>query len=166
MRTITAIIIAAAISMTAFWAWKAERFLSSTQFCASCHSMSYPYEELKTSGHYGRLGINPECGDCHLPPDLLGRLRAHVETGIKDLYGEFTRNISTPEKFNRHKERLAASAVEKIKRWDSSPCRACHKDPKPRSVSGQNSHILLKEGKKTCVDCHRQIHYQAVDKVP
>ncbi|MBI5559704.1 MAG: NapC/NirT family cytochrome c, partial [Deltaproteobacteria bacterium] len=80
--------------------------------------------------------------------------------GMKDIYGELTKDLSTPEKFDRYKEGLAARAIEDLKIWDSSPCRTCHKDPKPTSVSGQNSHMLLKEGRKTCVDCHRQLHYK------
>ncbi|MDQ3185084.1 MAG: NapC/NirT family cytochrome c, partial [Pseudomonadota bacterium] len=32
-----------------------EAAVSTTEFCTSCHSMSYPAEELKTSSHYGAL---------------------------------------------------------------------------------------------------------------
>ena len=33
-----------------------EAAVSTTAFCTSCHSMTYPAEELKTSSHYGALG--------------------------------------------------------------------------------------------------------------
>ena len=32
-----------------------EHALSRTEFCVSCHSQTYPYEELKKSSHYGAL---------------------------------------------------------------------------------------------------------------
>ena len=35
-----------------------EAALSSTAFCTSCHSMSYPAAELKKSTHYGALGAD------------------------------------------------------------------------------------------------------------
>jgi len=36
-----------------------EHALSRTEFCVSCHSQTYPYEELKKSSHYGELGADP-----------------------------------------------------------------------------------------------------------
>ena len=36
-----------------------EAAVSTTAFCTSCHSMTYPAEELKSSSHYGALGANP-----------------------------------------------------------------------------------------------------------
>ena len=40
-----------------------EHALSRTEFCVSCHSQTYPYEELKKSSHYGALG---EIGRAHV----------------------------------------------------------------------------------------------------
>ncbi|MBK9306775.1 MAG: NapC/NirT family cytochrome c [Nitrospira sp.] len=47
-----------------------EHALSRTEFCVSCHSQTYPYEELKKSSHYGALGADPGCKDCHVPQGL------------------------------------------------------------------------------------------------
>ncbi len=44
-----------------------EAAVSRTEFCISCHSESYPYEELKKSSHWGALGADPGCKDCHAP---------------------------------------------------------------------------------------------------
>ncbi|MBI5888576.1 MAG: NapC/NirT family cytochrome c [Deltaproteobacteria bacterium] len=137
-----------------------ERFFSSTGFCMSCHSMTYPYEGLKKSAHWGSRGINPECRDCHFPPDFIGKVKVHVVTGMKDVVSSFTHDLSTKEKFDKYKDEFARKAREQIKGWDSSPCRDCHKDPKPSSVFGKAAHAtLLAEGKATCVDCHQGIFH-------
>ncbi|MDH5726159.1 MAG: NapC/NirT family cytochrome c, partial [Nitrospira sp.] len=44
-----------------------EAAISRTEFCISCHSETYPYEELKKSSHWGALGADPGCKDCHVP---------------------------------------------------------------------------------------------------
>ena len=44
-----------------------EAALSTEEFCTSCHSMTYTQKELKESTHYGALGVNPGCKDCHIP---------------------------------------------------------------------------------------------------
>ena len=44
-----------------------EATVSRTEFCSSCHSEIYPYEELKKSSHWGALGADPGCKDCHVP---------------------------------------------------------------------------------------------------
>ena len=47
-----------------------EKFFSSTGFCISCHSMTYPYEGLKKSAHWGSLGINPSAATATFRPVL------------------------------------------------------------------------------------------------
>ena len=47
-----------------------EAAVSRTEFCVSCHSETYPYEELKKSSHWGALGADPGCKDCHVPQGL------------------------------------------------------------------------------------------------
>ncbi|MEK7880336.1 MAG: NapC/NirT family cytochrome c [Deltaproteobacteria bacterium] len=137
-----------------------ERFFSSTGFCISCHSMTYPYEGLEKSAHWGSLGINPECRDCHFPPGFTGKIKVHILAGMKDVVSSFTLDLSTKEAFDKHKDEFARKAREQIKGWDSSPCRACHKAPKPSSVFGKAAHTeLLPAGKATCVDCHQGIFH-------
>ena len=158
IRFIVAFAIAIALI---FGGWKAERFMGSNGFCTLCHSMGYPFEELKRSSHYKTLGIDPQCGDCHLPGGFLNRLKAHALSGVTDLYGEFTKDLSTYEKFSLYRDELAERARRNLKNWDSSPCRTCHKNPRPASDNGKAAHRMLKEG-KTCVDCHRNLHYSTL----
>lgn len=134
-----------------------ERYFSSTSFCISCHAMSYPYEGLKKSYHYGKLGINPECRDCHFPPQFYLKIKTHTVNGIKDIISSFRYDLSTKEAFDKHKEDFAAKARSELKTWGSSPCKACHKDPSPASEFGKAAHEEAKTGKMTCVDCHQNL---------
>src|SRR5512147_2608226 len=60
-----------------------EHALSRTEFCVSCHSQTYPYDELKKSSHYGALGADPGCKDCHVPQGL-GNFHLALWTHIYD----------------------------------------------------------------------------------
>ena len=79
-----------------------EAALSTTQFCVSCHSMSYPAEELRKSSHYGALGANPGCKDCHIPQGLANfhlAVASHVVDGARELFLESTNDYSDIKKF-------------------------------------------------------------------
>jgi len=134
-----------------------EKYFSSTRFCLSCHAMSYPYEALKKSSHYGRLGINPGCKDCHFPPQFYLKIETHTVNGIKDIISNFRYNLSTKEAFDKHRDEFATRARSELKAWDSSPCRTCHKDPEPASEFGKAAHEEARTGKMTCVDCHQNL---------
>ncbi|TAN61568.1 cytochrome C [bacterium] len=132
----------------------AERYFSSAKFCTSCHSMSYAYEALQKSAHYGPKGINPECRDCHFPPEFHKKIIVHVVTGLKDTISEINIGL-TKESYEKRKDELGAKARADIKAWNSSPCRACHKSPAPNSEFGKAAHAKLQAGEATCVDCHQ-----------
>lgn len=110
-----------------------EAAVSRTEFCISCHSEIYPYEELKKSSHWGALGADPGCKDCHVPQGFWNFHKAiytHVVDGGPFLIKEFTTDYSTVEKFNEHRPEAAFRARMKLKEWDSLTCRACHKNVK------------------------------------
>ena len=50
-------------------------YTNTMEFCTSCHSMTFPYEEYKKSAHFkNAVGVQAGCPDCHVPhdyPDLL-----------------------------------------------------------------------------------------------
>ena len=75
-----------------------EAAISRTEFCVSCHSETYPYEELKKSSHWGALGADPGCKDCHVPQGLSNfhlAVWTHVVDGVPFLIQEFTNDYST-----------------------------------------------------------------------
>ncbi len=137
-----------------------ERHFSSTRFCTSCHSMSYAYEDLKRSVHYGRLGIDPGCVDCHFPPEFYGKVKVHILEGIRDTISELRLDLSTREAFELHRASFAEKARGMIRSWDSSPCRVCHKGPRPGSEYGRKAHREMDSSGLTCVDCHQGIFHE------
>lgn len=142
--------------------YKMEQFLGSTTFCLSCHSMQYNAAELKQSTHYGALGVNPECRDCHLPNTLLGEIKSHLTDGPRGLWGELTKDLSTQEKFDKLRPEFAHNARMNMKRWNSSGCRKCHKNPQPSSVSAMAAHKKMETEGATCIDCHQNLVHKAV----
>ena len=90
-----------------------EAAISRTEFCTSCHSETYPYEELKKSSHWGALGADPGCKDCHVPQGFSNFHKAiytHVVDGVPFLIKEFTTDYSTVEKFDEHRPEAAYRA--------------------------------------------------------
>ena len=74
-----------------------EAALSTEEFCTSCHSMTYTQTELKESTHYGALGVNPGCKDCHIPQGFKNfhlALYTHAVDGARELYLELMNDYS------------------------------------------------------------------------
>jgi len=140
-----------------YLAGKADSVLSSDGACTYCHSMRYAAAELKKSAHYGTLGIDPGCADCHLPAGLYGRFKAHFFDGARSLYGEIFHDTNSVEKYELYRDEQAHRARVRIKQLDSSPCRSCHKNPRPFAGRGKEEHLKLKSGKFTCIDCHQNL---------
>jgi nitrate/TMAO reductase-like tetraheme cytochrome c subunit len=142
-----------------------EAALSTTTFCVSCHSQSYPYEELKKSSHYGALGSDPGCKDCHIPQGL-GNFHlavwAHLYDGPQELLAEFTHDYSTIEKFNERRLGMAHHARMNLKGWDSVTCRACHQNTKPPGKDAKAAHKKMETEGATCIDCHQNLVHKKV----
>ncbi len=139
--------------------------LSTTTFCTSCHSMSYPYDELQKSNHYGAMGVDPECGDCHVPPgfeNLHLAIATHVVDGGRELYLELTGDYSDINKFNQRRLEMAHYARMNLKRWDSITCRSCHKNPRPFGEAKKEHEKMVTQG-ATCIDCHQNLVHKEVE---
>ncbi len=143
-----------------------EAAVSTDQFCTSCHSMTYPAEELKKSSHYGALGANPGCKDCHIPQGFENfhlALYTHVVDGARELYLEFAEDYSTLEKFNERRLIMAHDARMNLKKWDSVTCRECHRDPQPPGADAKAAHKKMETEGATCIDCHQNLVHKAVE---
>lgn len=142
-----------------------EAALSTTQFCVGCHSMSYPAEELKKSSHYGALGANPGCKDCHIPQGLANfhlAVATHVIDGARELVLELKNDYSDIKKFDARRPEMAHDARMNLKRWDSVTCRACHRDPQPPGADARAAHEKMRTQKATCIDCHQNLVHKEV----
>ena len=158
-----AIVVTALVCLLGFIAViKLDHVLGSTRFCLSCHSMTYNAAELKESTHYGALGGNPECRDCHIPSGFFAEIRTHLFDGARGVLGELRLDLSTIEKFDEHRAEFAHNARMNLKRWDSSTCRRCHKNPQPSSDSAMAAHKKMETEGATCIDCHQNLVHEAV----
>ena len=142
-----------------------EHALSRTEFCVSCHSQTYPYEELKKSSHYGALGADPGCKDRHVPQGLGNfhlALWTHTYDGIRAVLAEMKYDYSPIEKFNERRPIMAHYARMSLKNWDSVTCRECHKNTKPPGASAKAAHKKMETEGATCIDCHQNLVHKKV----
>lgn len=140
-----------------------EAALSTDEFCTSCHSMTYPQEELKMSTHYGALGSNPGCKHCHIPQGFKNfhlAVYTHVVDGARELWLEMVNDYSTLEKFNERRLIMAHDARMNLKKWDSVTCRDCHRDPDPPGEDAQAAHKKMETEGATCIDCHQNLVHE------
>lgn len=140
-----------------------EAALSTDEFCTSCHSMTYPQDELKQSTHYGALGANPGCKDCHIPQGFKNfhlAVYTHVVDGARELWLELVNDYSTLEKFNERRLIMAHDARMNLKKWDSVTCRDCHKNPDPPGEDAQAAHKRMETHGATCIDCHQNLVHE------
>lgn len=137
-----------------------EAVFSSTTFCTSCHSMTYPAQELAKSNHRGALGFQPECRDCHIPAgieNVAAAVGTHVVDGLRGIIGEVRRDLSDIAKFDAHRLEFAHNARMNLKKWDSVTCRSCHRDPRPPGKAAREAHAKMAGGGATCIDCHQNL---------
>lgn len=134
---------------------------SDTAFCVSCHTMQQPLAEYQGSVHFqNSKGIRAECADCHVPHEPLDYLWTKIRA-VKDIYGEMTGKIDTPEKYEAHKLAMAQSVWKTLKENDSATCRSCHSfdamDITAQRPEARIQHpVAIKQG-ETCIDCHKGV---------
>jgi nitrate/TMAO reductase-like tetraheme cytochrome c subunit len=130
-------------------------------FCTSCHEMQQPFQELTRSVHYSNvLGIQPSCGNCHVPPSFLPGLWRHVRAA-GEVWGHLRGELNTPAKYEAHRLQLAQKIWSELKSNDSAECRSCH-TPAAMAFAKQpaeaaSAHQALAKGGTTCIDCHQGI---------
>ncbi len=139
------------------------RYTSTDAFCTSCHTMALQAADphFQQSAHRSNNeGVRPSCGDCHIPrSNWFVETYAHVTSGAKDVFVEFTHNFSDPKVWAARRIALAPEVDAEMRAEDSVTCRSCHDASaiKPQSDAGRQSHALLARGGVTCVDCHANL---------
>lgn len=131
------------------------------EFCGSaCHSHALSvYPEYKASVHgSNRTGVQAKCSDCHIPHSYPTVLFYKAKAGIRDAVAEVQGVISTKEKFEKERWRLASHVWEEMRADNSANCRTCHNpdawDEAKQGKSVVKQHKKFKSGEATCIDCH------------
>lgn len=144
-------------------------YTNRVEFCTSCHTMTTPFEELKQTVHYkNRSGAAAQCSDCHVassktPTDYVFKSFQKI-MAARDVIGEITGVINTPEKFEAHRLTMAQRVWDRMKERDSKECRNCH-DFKYMDHEKQKDRTVVKhegalEDGKTCIECHKGIAHK------
>jgi nitrate/TMAO reductase-like tetraheme cytochrome c subunit len=137
------------------------------EFCSNaCHSMQWVAQEYRQSGHHlNRTGVQAGCHDCHIPHEYPELLWYKAKAGLHDAIGEIRGVISTQEKFEKERARMAEIVWAEYKETGSANCRTCHAFS-PEVVAKQKDfvqpmHQQVLSGAATCIDCHKGIAHKA-----
>ena len=128
---------------------------STNEYCVSCHIHPMADNSWKKSVHYDtRSGYRVGCVDCHLPPKGKGYLWAKGTTGLRDLWGKWTKDSASFDWADRRRLEVARDYV-----YESS-CIKCHENlfPAKLTKAGEDAHLYYTQTKKTdelhCINCH------------
>ena len=139
----------------------------SNDFCSNaCHSMQWVAREYQASGHHlNRTGVQASCHDCHIPHRYPELLWYKAKAGIKDAIGEMRGVISTEDKFNKERARMAQAVWAEFKENNSANCRVCHTFT-AETIAKQKDfvqpmHQTFLANQATCIDCHKGIAHKA-----
>ncbi len=134
---------------------QAVRHTSKSEYCASCHIHPQATTSWKQSVHYiTRSGNRIDCIDCHLPPKGEGHLMAKASTGIRDVWGKWTKDPETFDWEGRSRLEIARTYVPE------SACLKCHKTLFTPELTreGEEAHLYYDQAEKTedlhCINCH------------
>ena len=139
------------------------------EFCSNaCHSMQWVAEEYRQSGHHlNRTGVQASCHDCHIPHQYPQLLWYKAKAGLHDAIGEMRGVISTQDKFEKERARMAELVWAEYKENGSANCRTCHafsaEVVAKQKDFVQPMHEQVLAGQATCIDCHKGIAHTAPD---
>lgn len=136
-------------------AGKAVKMTSTSDFCMSCHVHPVADANWKKSVHYAtQSGMKIGCAECHLPPKGEGYLWEKTKTGLRDLWGYWTKDSS---EFKWGERRTLEFAREYV--YNSS-CTQCHENlfPAEMTKEGEDAHLYYQQAAEKedlhCINCH------------
>ena len=142
------------------------------QFCTSaCHSMqAFTTPEWLDSPHNKNAsGVRATCADCHIPREYPQKLIVKTRSGLSDMYHELMGTISTREKYEAHRARMAEDVWAYMVKTDSRECRNCHSEEhfvlSDQPEQAAKAHVTGPEEGKTCIDCHKGIAHKTPDEI-
>ena len=134
-------------------------------FCISCHEMKdNVYGEYRATAHYTNgSGVRASCPDCHVPKEWGHKVVRKIYAS-KELYHHFLGSVSTPEKFEAKRLKLATNEWARMKRTDSRECRNCYDfnfmDYASQEPRASTIHQAALTAGQTCIDCHQGIAHR------
>jgi len=142
-------------------------FTNEMDFCTSCHTMQWNFEEYQQTVHYkSASGVRATCSDCHVPKEFGPKMVAKV-MAAKDVWHQILGTIDTKEKFEAYRWKMANRVWDKMKANDSRECRSCHAwdqmDLSAQIKSARNRHGRAQDEGQTCIDCHKGIAHVEPD---
>jgi cytochrome c-type protein NapC len=136
------------------------------EFCTSCHVMaSGPGALIKDTTHFAnKSGVRPVCSDCHVPKEFFPKIWRKIQAS-REVWGNITGIIDTPEKYLAHVATMKAREVDRMRRSDSRECRNCH-DVQHMILTEQTAkarefHQTMAAEGKTCIDCHQGLAHMS-----
>jgi len=137
---------------------------NSEEFCISCHEMKQTvYKEYIESSHFKTVsGVSASCADCHVPRDYIPKLARKIAAST-EVWHTILGTIDTPEKFEKHRRKMAERVWVQMKETDSRECRNCHTETRmnlakqTKRASKRHDSEYMRENDKTCIDCHKGI---------
>jgi nitrate/TMAO reductase-like tetraheme cytochrome c subunit len=136
---------------------------STNDFCHSCHEMNISFAEYERSVHFrNATGVTATCSDCHIPQHSWpAKIIRKTQAGWTDVVRKIAGTISTPEKFEAHRQELAEKVWASMKANDSRECRYCHDrasmDPERQGQMARRQHEKAASKGMTCIECHQGI---------
>ncbi len=142
-------------------------YTNTTEFCTSCHSMSWNKQEWEDSAHYmNHAGVRIGCASCHVPKQFFPKMKAKI-LAAKDVWHEILGTIDTKEKFEKRRWLMANRVWDKMRATDSRECRVCHSweamalDEQDKVA--RKKHSRARDEGKTCIDCHQGVAHDLPD---
>ncbi|MBF0611800.1 MAG: hypothetical protein G8345_02770 [Magnetococcales bacterium] len=149
-------------------------YTNSLEMCISCHEMDGVYQEYQKSTHYKNpSGVRVICSNCHVPHgkgfmDYVDKLWDKTVVGGRHLYHHVIGTYPDAQSFEKARYRLAQNVLETMRKRDSKECRQCHAyesmqfEDQSRVAASRHGR-MMKEGNKTCVDCHSGLVHDMPD---
>ena len=135
--------------------------------CAECHA--YPYEEYRESAHYDNdLDVRPGCVGCHEPHsvrEILAWKFFYLNQGSlgESPFHAISNSLRDIPEWEKLRVKLAGKARQQMLDDNSAKCKECHKTDSEWFNDIKRHQIMLKEGKKTCIECHYNLVHEDVD---
>lgn len=152
-----------------FWGgfnWSME-LTNTEKFCISCHEMrEFVFEEYRQTPHFQNAsGVRASCPDCHVPRPWIYKVRRKIWAS-NELFHKMLGSISTRDKFEAKRGKLAERVWASMRANDSRECRNCHqasfmdREQQGRRAARKHDPAYLAETGKTCIDCHQGIAHE------